>query len=50
MANLPPVRGGLGMVEDSNKESTEDVLWWRFSHNKEYQDTQARFTHKNVLI
>ena len=31
------------MVEDGNKESTEDVLWWRFSHNKEYQETQARF-------
>ena len=43
VANLPPVRGGLGMAEDGNKESTEDVLWWRFSHNKEYQETQARF-------
>ena len=39
--NLPPVRGGLGMIDDANKESNEDVMWWRFSHNKDYQETQG---------
>jgi len=42
-ANLPPARGGLGMSDDEKRESTESLMWWRFTHNKEYQATQANF-------
>ena len=32
-------RGGLSMSEDE-KRNNGDIMWWRFTHNKDYQETQ----------
>ena len=39
---MPAGRGGLSMSEDE-KRNNGDIMWWRFTHNKDYQETQERF-------
>ena len=39
---MPAGRGGLSMSEDE-KRNNGDIMWWRFTHNKDYQETQEWF-------
>jgi len=39
---MPAGRGGLSMSEDEKRQNG-DIMWWRFTHNKDYQETQSEF-------
>jgi len=39
---MPGGRGGLSMVEDE-KKNNENIQWWRFTHNRDYQGNRTLF-------
>ena len=43
---MPGGRGGLSMVEDETKTS-DNIQWWRFTHNRDYQGT---IMYDNVIF
>ena len=44
VGHIPGGHGGLGCFEDEKrKKINSDLSWWRFAHNRDYQQVQAEF-------
>jgi len=44
VGHIPGGHGGLGCFEDEKrKKINSDLSWWRFAHNRDYQQVQADF-------